>query len=306
MITGIQKNVTSVLDVKGKRYFVLPTNISGLIPPQEIIDNTAKKEVGSEKVGTCKCKKYQYFLPDDKQAVVTQWVDTAINFPVKVCYHDGKLQRTPYGNTCLELTNIQEGPVDSTVFQIPQNYQKATVSTIDMGEKEKGSSQSLSAPRDETAMLIDMAKQEYSKGNKVTAILQLKYALKAVWKEILFIVDDVRLVTKRGSFEQRKSNVCKLGERIYLSCHVLGYRFKNGKAHLTADFYFLDKNGVTLFSQKNFGQFKMQDAVPDPTTQLDFNFHMSNIAANDYVLKVVLHDKNSGDSIEFSKDILFK
>ncbi|RRS29905.1 MAG: hypothetical protein P794_09710 [Epsilonproteobacteria bacterium (ex Lamellibrachia satsuma)] len=306
LITDVQKNVTSVLDVKGKRYFVLPMDITGFIPPREIIDNTVKKQVGSENVGIRQCKKYQYFLPDSKKVVVTQWVDTTINFPVKVCYHNVKSLRIPYENGCWELSNIQEGPVDDALFQVPQNYQKATVSMIDMGDTGKETTQSSSAPRDETVMLIDMAKLEYTKGNKVASLLQLKYALKAVWQEIPFMAADVRLVNKRGSFEPRKSNIYKIGERIYLACHVLGYQFKEGRAQMTADFYFLDMKGEILFSQKNFGHFKMESAIPNPTTQLDFNFSMSGISAGNYVIKVVLHDKNSAQSIEFTKDILFK
>ncbi len=104
LITDVQKNVTSILNIKEKQYFLLPVNISGFIPPREIIDNTVKKQVGSENVGIYKCRKYQYVLPDSKQAVVTQWVDTEIDFPVKICYHNGKSLRTPYENGCWELT----------------------------------------------------------------------------------------------------------------------------------------------------------------------------------------------------------
>lgn len=69
-----------------------------------------------------------------------------------------------------ELNNIQEGPVDDVLFQVPQNYQKGMVSAIDMGDTEKGATQSSSAPRDETVMLIDMAKLEYTKRNKADAL----------------------------------------------------------------------------------------------------------------------------------------
>jgi len=298
LIVDVQEGVTSVLDPKGKRYIQVPKNTCGFIPPREIINNAVKKQVGLEKVGAYECKKYQYFLPEKKQAAVTQWVATAIGFPVKVCYHDE--------NRCWELTNIQLGPVDDDMFQVPKDYQKATVESIDMGDLEKGAVQSPSAPREETSMLIDMAKLDYTKGDKANAALQLKHALNAVWREIPFMVANVRLVPKGGSFERRKDNVYRSGERIYLACHVLGYQFKGDQAQMTADFYFLDTKGNVLFSQKEFGRFKLESAVPNPETQLDFNFSLTGVSAGDYVLKVVLHDKNVGDSIEFLENIVFQ
>jgi hypothetical protein len=298
LIADVQKNITRVLDPKGKRYVEIPKNICGFIPPREITSNAIKKFVGSEKIGVYKCKKYKYFLPKKKEASVTQWVATAINFPVKACYHDE--------NKCWELANIQQGPVDDAMFQVPQNYQKVTVKSIDKGGSKKGAGQSSSAPKDETSMLIDMAKLDYTKGDKANAALQLKHALNAVWREIPFMVANVRLVPKGGSFEHRANNVYQSGERIYVACHVLGYKVKNGKAQMTADFYFLDAKDKVLFNQKEFGRFKLEAAVPNPETQLDFNFRMSGVSAGNYALKVVLHDKNSGDSIEFLENIVFQ
>ena len=298
LIVDVQKDVTRVLDPKGKRYIEIPKNICGFIPPREITRNTIKKHVGSEKIGAYTCKKYQYFLPKKKKAAVTQWVATAINFPVKACYHNE--------NKCWELANIQQGPVDDAMFQVPQNYQKVTVKSIDRGDSKKGAGQSASAPKDETAMLIDMAKLDYTKGSKASAALQLKHALNAVWREIPFMVANVRLVPKRGSFEPRKNNVYKSGERIYVACHVLGYKVKNQKAQMTADWYFLDAKDKVLYSQKEFGRFKLESAIPNPETQLDFNFRMTGVSDGKYVLKVVLHDKNSSDSIEFLENVMFQ
>jgi hypothetical protein len=298
LIADVQKDVTLILDLEGKRYIELPKNMCGLIPPREIIHNAVKKQVGSEKVGVYECEKYQYFLQDKAQAAVTQWVATAIDFPVKVCYHDE--------NKCWELNNIQQGPVDDAMFQVPQNYQKVTVRSIDKVDSEKGAAQSPSAPKEETAILIDMAKLEYTKGEKANAALQLKYALSAVWREIPFMVANVRLVTKGGDFEKRKDNVYRSGERIYLACHVLGYQFKEDRAQMTSDFYFLDTKGNVLFSQEKFGNFKFESAVPNPETQLDFNFRLTGVSPGDYVLKVVLHDRNSGHDVEFLEDIVFK
>jgi len=298
LIADIQKDITHVLDPKGKRYVEIPKNICGFIPPRAITRNAIKKHVGSEKIGTYQCKKYQYFLPNQKKAAVTQWVATAINFPVKACYHDE--------NKCWELTNIKQGQVDDAMFQVPQNYQKVTVKSIDKDGSKRDAGQSPYAPKDETVMLIEMAKLDYAKGSKANAALQLKHALNAVWREIPFTVANVRLVPKSGSFEYRKNNAYRSGERIYVACHVLGYKVKNGKAHMTADFYFLDAKNKVLFSQKEFGHFKLESAVPNPETQLDFNFRMTGVSAGNYALKVMLHDKNSGDSIEFLENIVFQ
>ena len=75
---------------------------------------------------------------------------------------------------------------------------------------------------------------------------------------------------------------------------------------MTSDFYFLDAKDKVLFSQKEFGHFKLESAVPNPETQLDFNFRMTGVSAGNYALKVMLHDKNSGDSIEFLENIVFQ
>ena len=297
LIADVQKDVTLVLVHEGKRYIEIPKNTCGFIPPREIIDRAVKKQVGSERVGVYECEKFQYFLPDKTQAAVTQWVATEIGFPIKVCYHDE--------NKCWELTNIQRGPVDDAIFQVPQNFQRVTVRTIEKADSKKEAVQSSSAPKDETAMLIDMAKRDYTKGEKANAALQLKYALSAVWREIPFMAANVHLVTKGGSFAHRKNNVYKSGERIYLACHVLGYQFVDDRAQMTADFYFLDSKGNVLFSQEKFGNFQFELSVPNPETQLDFNFRLTGVSAGDYVLKVVLHDKNSGHDIEFSEDIVF-
>jgi len=298
LIADVQKDVTQLLFPKEKRYIEIPKNICGFIPPREITSNAIKKYVGLENIGAYKCKKYKYFLPKKTKAAITQWVATTINFPVKVCYHKE--------NKCWELTNIQQGPVDDAMFQVPQNYQKATVQSIDKGGPKKGADQSSSAPKDETTMLIDMAKLDYTKGDKPNAALQLKHALNAVWQEIPFMVANVRLVPKGGSFEHRTNNLYTSGERIYVACHVLGYTFKKGKAQMTSDFYFLDANDKVLFSQKEFGRFTFETTVPNPETQLDFNFHLTGVSAGNYVLKVVLHDENSGDSIEFSENVVFE
>ena len=298
LIADVQKDVTRVLDPKGKQYIEIPKNICGFIPPRDITRNAIKKHVGSEKIGAYQCNKYQYFLPKKKEAAVTQWVATAINFPVKACYHNE--------NKCWELANIQQGPVDNAMFQVPQNYQKVTVKSIDKGDSKKDAGQSPSAPKDETAMLIDMAKLDYTKGSKASAAMQLKHALNAVWREIPFMVANVRLVPKRGSFEHRTNNIYRSGERIYIACHVLGYNVKNGKAQMTADWYFLDAKDKVLFNQKEFGRFEVEAAVLNPEAQLDFIFHMSGVSAGNYALKVVLHDKNSGDSIKKLENVVFR
>ncbi len=298
MIIDSQNEITYLVYPDKKSFLMFPQNLSGFMPRKELIEKATKKLVGSEKLKTYECEKYQYFLPGKKEPIVTQWVAKLLDFPIKACYHEE--------NKCWEMTNIQKSAVNDAIFQVPQDYKHVTVKSLDKGTSKKGTKQKPPAPQEETIMLIDMAKLAYKKGYTANAAAQLKYALKALWQELPFTVAKARLVKEDKSFEQRENNVYRAGERIYMACYVHGYQFKDERAQITADYYFMDAKGKELLSQKKFGNFKWETTLPDPETQLNFNFRFTGVPAGNYILKVVLHDEFSGSSAEFSEKIVIK
>lgn len=298
MIVDSQSEITYLIYADRKSFIMLPQNLSGFIPRRALIEKAVKKHVGSEKLKTYDCEKYQYFLPGKKDPIITQWVAKIVDFPIKACYHEE--------NKCWEMTNIQKVAVDESIFQVPKDFKHMTVKSLERGEPPKATAPKPSAPKEETAMLIDMAKLAYHKGYKANAAAQLKYALMAIWRELPFTVTKVRLVKEDKSFEQRANNIYNAGERIYIACYVLGYQFKDDRAQITADYYFLDSKGKELLSQKKFGNFKWETTLPDPESQLNFNFRFTGVPAGNYTLKIVLHDEISGNNLEFSEKIVFK
>ena len=298
MIVDSQSEITYLLYPSTKSFIMLPQNLSGFILRKELIEKAIKKHSGSDKVKAYDCEKYQYFLPGKKEPIVTQWVAKGIDFPIKACYHEE--------NKCWEMSNIQKTAVDEAIFQVPKDYKHMTVKSLDKGEPPKGTRQKPSAPKEETAMLIDMAKLAYNKGYTANAAAQLKYALLAIWRELPFTVSKVKLVKEDKSFVPRENNIYSSGERIYIACYVLGYQFKDDRAQVTADYHFLDSKGKELLSQKKFGNFKWETSLPDPETQLNFNFRFTGVPSGNYLLKVVLHDEISGSNAEFAEKIVFK
>ncbi len=298
MIIDSQSEITYLVYPDKKSFLMFPQNLSGFIPRKELIEKANKKLIGSEKLKTYDCEKYQYFLPGKKEAIVTQWVAKLLDFPIKTCYHEE--------NKCWEITNLQKSALNDAIFQLPKDYKHMTVKSLDKGTSPKGAKQQSPAPQEETVMLIDMAKLAYKKGYTANAAAQLKYALIALWQELPFTVAKARLVKENKSFEQRENNVYSAGERIYMACYVLGYQFKGERAQITADYYFMDAKGKELLSQKKFGNFKWETTLPDPETQLNFNFRFTGVPAGNYTLRVVLHDEFSGSSAEFSEKIVIK
>lgn len=74
-----------------------------------------ESSAGSENVAGYECDKYQITMND--VLVMTKWVSQKLGFPIKIMAH-GSPERI------IEVTNIKEGPVDKSLFQIPEGYTK--------------------------------------------------------------------------------------------------------------------------------------------------------------------------------------
>jgi hypothetical protein len=79
-------------------------------------DGTTCKNLGVEQVNGRSCDHWQITNKDGKVSNV--WIDQKIHFPIKTVTDDGTWQ----------LSNIQEGQPDASLFQIPAGYHK-----MDMG-----------------------------------------------------------------------------------------------------------------------------------------------------------------------------
>jgi OOP family OmpA-OmpF porin len=76
------------------------------------------KHLGTETVNGYQCDKYLVSM--NGQDVMTQWVSQKLGFPIKIVMDVSK-------GTFVELRNIQEGPVDDALFDIPSGYTERTM-----------------------------------------------------------------------------------------------------------------------------------------------------------------------------------
>lgn len=116
--------VTRVLMPEEKMYMEMGTQDfrSLMKDPFQGLKYTAStgdsKHLGTETVNGYECDKY--LISMNQQDVMTQWVSQKLKFPIKIVMHVSK-------HTFVELQNIQEGPVDDALFDIPSEYTKMTM-----------------------------------------------------------------------------------------------------------------------------------------------------------------------------------
>ncbi len=116
--------VTRVLMPEEKMYMEMGTQDfrSLMKDPFQGLKYTAStgdsKHLGTETVNGYECDKY--LISMNQQDVLTQWVSQKLKFPIKIVMHVSK-------NTFVDLQNIQEGPVDDALFDIPSEYTKMTM-----------------------------------------------------------------------------------------------------------------------------------------------------------------------------------
>ncbi len=72
------------------------------------------KAEGNETITGHECEKRVISMYNEP--VITRWVATDLNFPIKIEYH-------PEGTNSVELVNIQEGSLDPTLFEVPEDYE---------------------------------------------------------------------------------------------------------------------------------------------------------------------------------------
>jgi outer membrane lipoprotein-sorting protein len=117
MATG--KTIT--LQPEEKMYIEMPamgSPATAADSDEELAKIATKKKIGTEKVSGYQCDKHLITYHDKAMGEMTQWYAKKLNYPIKTVYHG------PQGEMVTEYTNIKEGGVRDSVFEVPRGYQK--------------------------------------------------------------------------------------------------------------------------------------------------------------------------------------
>lgn len=117
------KDVMYVIMPDQKMYMEMPNDRQIILKESESIEEVLGDEAEVNKIGTetiegYKCDKYNVKYRDPAMGNAVVWVSQKLNYPLKA------VTKTSEGTITVIYTNINEGPVDSALFQIPSGYQK--------------------------------------------------------------------------------------------------------------------------------------------------------------------------------------
>jgi len=133
IIVDRKAGFTRLLNTKTKQYheFKNFTFRAFMVDPFQSLakwdDVLQKKQVGSESMAGYACDKYAYY--DGTAKLAEAWIAKDLNFPVKMHIKSGRSDgsikiKTNVGDTTVKLSNIREGSVNATLFEIPAGYAK--------------------------------------------------------------------------------------------------------------------------------------------------------------------------------------
>ena len=121
IIVDLDMGVTRVLIPMEKKYKEMKSTDMGSLMNDPILaarfmaTKYAQRSLGIESISGFACDKSSVYHED--QLLMTQWVSKRLMFHLKIVAHG------PGGRT-MELKNIQEGPVDDALFQVPVEFAK--------------------------------------------------------------------------------------------------------------------------------------------------------------------------------------
>ena len=128
MATG--KTIT--LQPEEKMYIEMPamgSMATAADPDKELAKIATKKKVGTEKINGYKCDKHLITYHDTAMGKMTQWHARKLNYPIKTAYHG------PQGEMVTEYSNIKEGGISDSLFEVPQGYQKMSIPGMSFPKK---------------------------------------------------------------------------------------------------------------------------------------------------------------------------
>lgn len=126
-ISRLDQKVTWMLMPGEKVYMEQPINARAIAGTRERMDGEIERIAeGKETVNGMATTKYRVtFEVAGKRETVFQWIDEGTHFPVKTAAIDNSWSS--------EFKNIQTGPQDPALFEIPADYQKMSMDMPNMG-----------------------------------------------------------------------------------------------------------------------------------------------------------------------------
>lgn len=124
IIVDMDIGITKVLAPMQKKYKEMKVTDMGSLTNDPIqaarfmSTKYAQKPLGIETISGFACDKFSLYHED--QLLMTQWISKKLMFHLKIVTHGS-------GGRTMELKNIQEGPVDAALFQVPAEFAKIKV-----------------------------------------------------------------------------------------------------------------------------------------------------------------------------------
>jgi hypothetical protein len=124
LISNPQKGLTLLLYPETKIYREIPA-ASALSPIGENDEDLKKigksRLIGKEEVNGYLCDKYEIAFHNTYRGRLLVWVAQKLNYPIRMV-QDGPAE----GALNRELTNIREGGVDESLFELPPDFRKVS------------------------------------------------------------------------------------------------------------------------------------------------------------------------------------
>ncbi len=119
LIVDEKTGTTTVLSPKDKQYMEVENNYFRAMDSNPVqsfrhhVQNYDNRELGQETFKGFDCTKV--LVQGGDRDLFTAWVAEELNFPVKILFHIGE-------GMSMELDNIKQGPVDPSMFAVPEGY----------------------------------------------------------------------------------------------------------------------------------------------------------------------------------------
>ncbi|OGW85365.1 MAG: hypothetical protein A2987_04520 [Omnitrophica bacterium RIFCSPLOWO2_01_FULL_45_10] len=125
-ISRMDKEVVWVLMPAQKMYIEQPVDMRTAASMREKVDGEIERKAeGEETIAGRNTTKYRVtFEVSGKRESIFQWIDESVHIPVKTAAIDGSWST--------EFKNIETGPQDPALFEVPAGYNKMTLGMPDM------------------------------------------------------------------------------------------------------------------------------------------------------------------------------
>jgi Ca-activated chloride channel family protein len=137
-----------------------------------------KSPEGNEKVNGYDCTKFGYAESGSSRIEASVWESSQLGFFVK------QVQYADNGDAVLELKNIKEGPVDPTLFQIPEGYTKAEGSGAPQPPTAKIATASATTPQTTTSPTQTAGNASAKEGGERSNLIFILDASGSMWGQI--------------------------------------------------------------------------------------------------------------------------